>query len=405
MRILMVSNLYPPIVYGGYEILCQQACRELTRRGHDVVVVCSSFRRGETVGQPHVHRVLSLTTDFPLPGQSVGKVDFSLATMQRIARHNQAATMHVLGGGHFDLMMAWCLNRLSPGPLLAARSLGVPIAYTINDEHPRQFRFTEKPRSFRQVLRMLSERFWYRQATFRGLVPFPMLIISQALKNSLLEQGASVQGARVLLQGVPLQDFPFTPMPRKSGQPLKILYAGQLSKAKGVHTLLEAGSLLAPGGEVDFHITVAGSGVADYEQSLRTMAAQTGLSGRVEFLGQVEHLQVAALHRRHHVLVFPSIWAEPFGLAHLEAMASGCAVISTTTGGSAELIIDGKNALAFAAGDSAGLARCIERLFKDEQLRRRLVDQARRHVETRHSFGGYIDQMESFLKQVTENQL
>ena len=329
-------------------------------------------------------------------------MDFSLPAMERVARHNRERTHEVLKGGSYDLVMAWCLNRLSPGPLWAARDHGLPMVYTINDEHPRQFRYTPRPDGARQLLRWLAERTLYRQATFLGLAPFPMLIISRALKETLLKQGAPVEGARVLHQGVPLDQFPHKPLPREAGEPLRILYAGQLSQAKGVHTLLEAARLLASEQDGGFSISIAGSGVAQYRARLADLAGCPELLGRVEFLGQVEHRQIAGLHNRHHVLVFPSIWAEPFGLAHLEAMASGCAVVSTTTGGSAELIEHGVNALAFEAADSRDLAAQLERIMHDEELRMRLVSQAGRHVKARHSLRGYMDAMEGFLMRVRD---
>ena len=65
----------------------------------------------------------------------------------------------------------------------------------------------------------------------------------------------------------------------------------------------------------------------------------------------------------HDVFVFPSIWEEPFSIGLLEAMACGQAVVGTTTGGSAEILVDGVNSLVFPPGDPRRLARQVKRLF------------------------------------------
>lgn len=405
MRILVVGNLYPPIVFGGYEILCAQVCRELEQRGHQVRVLTSAFRASEAPAQEGVERSLRLTTDFPLPGQDVGQVDFSLAGLQAVARFNRQKTLAALKAWPAQVVFAWCLNRLSLGPLFAANQLGLPTAYTINDEHPRQFAFTTRPRGPRQAARWLAERCWFPLATAARLRPLPaMTIISQALKDNLLTLGAPVQSALVIHQGVPLDQFPPAAQPRQAGQPLRLLYAGQLSRVKGVHTILEALGRLSSAGQGDFVMDIAGEGVAQYKSELRATVQRLDLAERVNFLGQVGREAMPALHQDHQVLVFASEWAEPFGLSHLEAMASGLAVVSTTTGGSAELIRDGQNALAFAAGDPADLAAKLARLLADEPLRRRLAQAGRRWVEERHSFSGYVDRLEGWLGQVMAAQ-
>jgi glycogen(starch) synthase len=78
--------------------------------------------------------------------------------------------------------------------------------------------------------------------------------------------------------------------------------------------------------------------------------------------------------------VVPSIY-EPFGLVALEAMASGCLCLVADTGGLREVVPDdGTAALRFRARDPKSLAQMLEKMLTDEQLRERLVDQAREHV-------------------------
>lgn len=409
MNVAFVSNLWPPAVFGGYEILAQQIAEIFKARGHDIQVLTSNFLSEDV---PGVTASLELTTDFPRPGEDIGEVDFSLKRQHQVRRANEATTRRWLEGlsGHFqngrpaDVVFCWCLNRLSLGPVRAAQALGLPVCQTINDFHPRQFRPTALRRGLRNLPKQLA-RWTLERTVLRGTTlaaaPFPAAFISAALERGLGAEGVDFDDGRVVPQGVPLGDFPFRPHPRSAADPLELVYVGQLSMAKGVHTAIRAMGVLAVGGHPGgIKLRVIGDGVPSYRRYLERLCVDFGVGDHVEFLGQVEHAEVAAWHRRSHVLVFPSEWPEPFGLSHLEAMASGCAVVSTLTGGSAELIEHGANALAFQAGNYEHLADQIKTLADDEDLRIKLVQNARRHVAEHYSLEAYADRLLDFLGDV-----
>src|SRR5581483_208114 len=81
-------------------------------------------------------------------------------------------------------------------------------------------------------------------------------------------------------------------------------------------------------------------------------------------------------------VLFPTEWDEPFGIVPLEAMACATPVIATGTGGSGEFLVDGENSVLFEAGDAAALARAIDALGHDEQLRNRVVSGGLRTAST-----------------------
>jgi glycosyltransferase involved in cell wall biosynthesis len=111
------------------------------------------------------------------------------------------------------------------------------------------------------------------------------------------------------------------------------------------------------------------------------------------------------LYRTHDVLAFTSTWKEPFGLTHLEAMASGTPVVSTTVGGQGEFLRDGENALTVPAGDSGALADSLERIVRDDALRRRLAFQGRKTVEQRFTLSRYVDELDAWLTHASQGSV
>lgn len=410
MNILIVSNLYPPYIFGGYEILCHQMVRELEERGHQIHVLTSNYGLDFAPVEPEakITRTLALTTSFPKPGEDVGFVDFRLASIEKIARTNFQETQKCLNSLDYkiDLVFCWCLNRLSPGSIFAARKNGIPIVYTINDEHPKQFKFSKKPRNIRQIIRYIAEKTIYPMSTLRNAGEFPITIISKALKNSLISQGLPIENSEVIYQGIPVNKMKFSISKFSQNERFKILYAGQVSKAKGIHTIIKAITLIKKQQpEIDIGLTVVGSGVPQYRLDLDKLVQEGNLEKVVEFTGKVPHQQLEVFHHNHHCFVFSSEWEEPFGLTHLEAMAYGNPVISTTTGGSAELIKDKVNALAYSPGDPVQLAEKILLLHKNEEFRNELSHSARKYVESHHSFSGYVNQIEDFLIKSTKTKV
>ena len=104
------------------------------------------------------------------------------------------------------------------------------------------------------------------------------------------------------------------------------------------------------------------------------LASRLGVSGRVAFLGSFP--RVEELLAISDLFVLPSS-QESFGLAALEAMASGVPVIATRIGGIPEVVSDQQTGLLFDVGDVAGMAQGALRLLGDEALYARMAAAAR----------------------------
>jgi len=152
------------------------------------------------------------------------------------------------------------------------------------------------------------------------------------------------------------------------GRPI-VLCACRASESKGVHHLLRSFDAVwagTPGAERPV-LVYAGEGPA-----LETLAAlRDGLPARedIHLLGY--RSDITALIDAACVCVVPSVWEEAFGLAALEPMARGRAVIASRGGGLPEVVVEGETGLLVPPGDEAALARALHIALADPTARDR----------------------------------
>ncbi|MCB0193221.1 MAG: glycosyltransferase family 4 protein, partial [Anaerolineae bacterium] len=234
-----------------------------------------------------------------------------------------------------------------------------------------------------------------------------VLCVSQAIKNTLArEADIPPENMSVVYNGVETDLFvppPEQPDGLKTLNQLSLLYAGSLNTHKGVHTAIEAMALLSKQSKAeDISLTIVGSGHPDYEARLKALVHENNLEKAVHFPGRVPREDMPALLQKFDVLVFPSIWEEPLARMTQEAMAAGMAVISTLTGGTGELVIEGETGLTFDPEDATVLAQRIDQLKNDPSLYKKLVKNGREKVLQQFDIRRMIDEIEMHLSDTIE---
>jgi glycosyltransferase involved in cell wall biosynthesis len=119
------------------------------------------------------------------------------------------------------------------------------------------------------------------------------------------------------------------------------------------------------------------------------------LSGRVHFLGHIEHSQVLECMAKATIYVFPSR-LEAFGLVILEAMHCGVPVVCSSYPPGPEIITDGFDGLLADPTSPVDLAEKISRILHDPNLAEWLTVNAKRTVEERFSLERCVTETESF---------
>ena len=153
-----------------------------------------------------------------------------------------------------------------------------------------------------------------------------------------------------------------------------LLFIGRLRYYKGLHVLLEA----MP--RIPARLLIGGSGPE--QAQLAAQATELGVADRVHFLGDISDEQLPALYQAVDIFVMPAhLRAEALGLAQIEALASGIPCVSTELGtGTSFVNLHGETGLVVPPGDAAALARAVNTLLADPELRRRMGTAGRRRV-------------------------
>lgn len=163
------------------------------------------------------------------------------------------------------------------------------------------------------------------------------------------------------------------------------LLAGRLVERKGVRVALQAARRLAGGAR----LVVAGDGPLARE----VQGAAKESQGLVEYVGWADRRQMARLLAGALALWLPSLWAEPFGIAGLEAAALGRPVVASQVGGIGDWLEHGATGLLVRPGDAEALAGAAQRLQDDRDLAARLGQAGRAMAAKKFAAGPLMERL------------
>lgn len=386
VKILFLTNLYPPHYIGGYEQLCMDVADGLAERGHECHVLTSTYGVDGATREGRIYRLLQLEGNF-----HGGRHSFVHSDRLRV--RNEAVLAQTILEVEPDLIFVWSMRRLSRSLLFLAEQMHSKVLYYVTDNWLLdQYRPTR--RNLRKYLQ--SYRHLFRRPCLQHVI-----CSSEHMKQEMVQAGIPLERAFVVHNGVDLDPYLKIVRQERQGE-IRILYAGRLVAEKGAHTLVEAFTALAANERPQrLHLTMVGAGDADYTSELRAVCDKAGLSGLATFTGNVTRDELPAYFADHDIFVFPSIWQEPFSLTLVMALASAIPVLGTTNGGSKEILVDGRNSLIFRAGDSSDLGTKIGRLIDDADLRKRLGSQGRAD-SLACTLPAMLDKVETILNQVID---
>ena len=392
MRILFVSEYYHPRVMGGGEINLHILATALAKRNVSVSVLTSSHPSLPSFEKKDGVRIYrTLTT-----GETPQGIKHNLVRCTLFPRSVVREVAHLTKKIPFDLIHFLGASVIAAPKL---KHLHIPLFATM-ESYPalcpkgdRIFHGKTECKikwSFSQFLscqadsaeigKMKNTPFlkynplaltliYNHYAKLRHALKYCHIIaISEYVHKVLLQHGVS---STVIPNIINIRSFAI-PTPRKQLQnnPPNILYLGSLLRSKGPHLLLRAIQGL------HCHCDFYGDG--PMKEELQRLIQQKHLN--VTIHPPVPYHQVPSLYANADIVVFPSIWPEPFGRIAIEAAAAGKPVIGTRIGGIKETIPDTAGILV-SPGNEEELHAAIQQLIENPLVRKKMGMAGKKHAE------------------------
>lgn len=409
MRILFLSNLYPPNVVGGYERLCHEMATALAERGHAVCVLTSDYgdAREDYPGQ-EIRREWRLPTGM---GDIYAPFAGSAGERAAIDRANIARLETAVSDWQPEVVFVWNLYFLDAGLLDAIRRLRRPTVYLLTDNWLIAFlqpaflqdyfarEVFAPPRTPPGWLKRLAKRWRARRAMRSRQLPGQAIFASRFMADLYAEAGLFFDGNRIVHHGIAAGASVEPPPRNRLRQPgrLRLLFAGRVVEIKGVHTAIEAlPKIRSALPELSVSLTILGDRRdRAYQGRLETLIAGLNVAEAVEFVDSVEEDALPEVFASHDLYLFPSLY-EPFSLTLIHALRSGIPTVASDAGGNGEIVFDRRSGLLFRQGDSTGLATAAIALARDDALRASVAREGRR-IAQGFTFERMVDEVERCL--------
>ena len=398
MRLLVITDLYPPIAYGGYERACAELVEGLRDR-HDVTVLTSDLRRAAAPPLPWVRRELP----------HLGPERRALARVPRAAARAAVVTRRALDELRPDLVyVSSCLTVPQTAPCAAVQA-GVPTVYRLSElwfasALYRRDRFVGYllpgqrgvRRAWSWVVRAANNHAALRLDPRRRAAAGD-LVVQQRLAGprDAPADGAAGAGAHHLRRRVGRVRAPRPPAVGSTDDRLR----GACHDREG----RGAGGPRA--GDAQARRTASTPGwcsPAPASPGWRVGSSgwprRCGLRSGVELAGPLETDALGRLLQRAHAVVVPTLTHEAFGRVCVEAALARVPVVAARVGGIPEALHDGTHALLFPPGDAAACAAALAATLIDpasaEARVRRAFDHAQQFSATR-----FVETSEAFLEE------
>lgn len=332
MKILCVNYEYPPIGGGG-AAACKGLVEALVRDGHEVDLVTSGMKGlpdHEVVNGVHVYRVKCLR-----------KHKHYARTFELVSQvwPSYKKSVELIKTKKYDINHTHFIVPSGLVSYLIKRKTGLPYVITAHGSDVAGY----NPDRF-SLMHALMGPLWRMIVRNSSGITAP----SNFLKK--LTQDAIDIPVEVIPNGFDIKSTP--DVPREN----RILVVTRMFERKGIQFLIEA----LQGVPKEWEVLIVGDG--PYLPVLKNLAKKLGVS--VKFLGQVPNDEILGFYMASKIYVFPSM-VENFPIVLLEAMAAGCAVITTTADGCAEVV--GEAAIKVEPGSVEPLQLALISLINNPQ--------------------------------------
>jgi glycogen synthase len=400
VKALLLTNEYPPHIYGGAGVHVEFLSRELAHL-IDVEVRCFGNQLSQEprlavrgYAEPALEAREPLKAAFGAMGR-----DVAMAATPVDADVVHCHTWYVHLGG-----------------LLVSKAYGIPLVITVHSLEPL------RPWKREQLQGGYDLSCWVEHTALGAADA--VVAVSRGTRDDIVRlMGVAPERVHVIHNGIDTSLYHPVSETRAlaeygvdSGKPY-VLFVGRITRQKGIVHLARAIPSIDPSAQV---VLAAGAPdtpeiAAEMEQAVAD--AQKARGGVVWIREMLAREAIIQLYSHAAVFCCPSIY-EPFGIINLEAMACGTPVVASAVGGIPEVVVDNETGILVpieqqsespfepldAGRFSADLAAGINRLLADQGLRQRMAAAGRERVQETFSWGAIARQTVDLYASLTRER-
>lgn len=406
MRIAILTNEYPPHVYGGAGVHVEYLTRELSRAdggAHEIEVLCF----GDQLLDQGNLSVRGVEPFGELPAQDPRHRKFLDPMLRDLVMAGSVRAADIVHCHTWYTHLAGCLVR---------QLTGARLVLTTHSLEPH------RPWKVEQLGTGYHASTWIEKTAYQNADG--VVAVSRSMSQDVHQlYGVDPGRIRVIHNGIDPAEYRPTPdrsvLERHGIDPALpyILFVGRITRQKGIIHLVNAIQHLRPGVQV-----VLCAGAPDTPEIGREMTAcvdqaRHATANPIHWIAQMlPREQIIPLYSQAAVFVCPSVY-EPFGIINLEAMSCGTPVVATAVGGIREVVVPGETGLLvpitprgatdFEPRDpdrfARDLAAGINQLIDDPAGRDRMAAASRRRVEDQFSWASIARFTLDFYRELVDS--
>ena len=403
MRIAILTNEYPPHIYGGAGVHVEYLTRELSRIDggkHAIEVVCFG-NQSLHHGNLSVHGV---KPEMTLPSQDQKHVKFQDTMLRNLEMAGLVAGVDIVHCHTWYTHLAGCLIK---------QLAGARLVLTTHSLEPH------RPWKVEQLGTAYNASTWVERTAYENADG--VVAVSNSMRADVQHLYGVPEGKiRVIPNGIDLNQYHPSPNPdvlaKYAIDPLRpfVLFVGRITRQKGIIHLVEAIRSIRPGVQVVLCAGAPDTPEIGREMTERVEKARQAAAVPIIWIPQiVPKNEIIALYSMASVFVCPSVY-EPFGIINLEAMACGTPVVASAVGGITEVVVPGETGLLVpvdARGEtdfepedperfSGDLANAVNELLDDDRTRDAMGRRARERVEQHYSWSSVAKLTTDFYREL-----